>query len=213
MVDKQLEIKVALLGYVGVGKTTILNALFGEKYSEMSRKRETAGVSFFRIVKPDTNKDSGSTETERSADTFTVPSNMATQKPASILNEIKGDNEKLRNSNMIVEKVFDIAPSDILIKMRPDTTLVIVDIPGINEADTDNIYKNYVEEKWNTFDCVVVVMDASEGVNTSEQVELLKFVKKNATGKRRTPVIIVGNKVSAAALQTIKLGNSIFSCH
>lgn len=43
------EINVAFIGYVSVGKTTLLNALFREQYSEVSMKRTTAAVNKFRI--------------------------------------------------------------------------------------------------------------------------------------------------------------------
>lgn len=41
------EIKVTLLGHVSVGKTTVLNALFQDYYSEVSRRPTTAGVNLF----------------------------------------------------------------------------------------------------------------------------------------------------------------------
>jgi hypothetical protein len=43
---------------------------------------------------------------------------------------------------------------------------VVVDIPGINEAGSCDKYMKYVKEKWATFDCVVVVMDGKQGVNS-----------------------------------------------
>jgi GTPase SAR1 family protein len=43
------EIKVALLGYVSAGKTTVLNALLRDKFSEVAMRRTTAGVNFFRV--------------------------------------------------------------------------------------------------------------------------------------------------------------------
>ena len=47
MKDLMFEIKVALIGYVSVGKTTVLNALFREKFGEVSMRRTTAAVNFF----------------------------------------------------------------------------------------------------------------------------------------------------------------------
>ena len=49
MIDPALEIKVALLGYVSVGKTMVLNALLRGRFSEVSMRRTTAGVSYFRL--------------------------------------------------------------------------------------------------------------------------------------------------------------------
>ena len=95
----------------------------------------------------------------------------------------------------MVEKVFDIEVEYPICEMREDTQLVLVDIPGINEADSSKKYKDFVESKWNTFDCVVVVMDAIQGVNTQEQVELLKLVKANNESQKHLPTIILLNKV------------------
>jgi len=79
--------------------------------------------------------------------------------------------------------------------MRDDTILVLVDIPGINEAGKGSKYQDYVTKKWNTFDCVVLVMDSTKGVNGEEQVKLLEFVKKNLETKKDIPTIILCNKV------------------
>jgi GTPase Era involved in 16S rRNA processing len=78
--------------------------------------------------------------------------------------------------------------------MRKDTKLVVVDIPGINEAGSCDKYMKHVKEKWATFDCVVVVMDGKQGVNSEEQVNLLNLVKESMDTKE-VPVIILCNKV------------------
>jgi GTPase SAR1 family protein len=52
-----------------------------------------------------------------------------------------------------------------------------------------------VESNWNTFDCVVAVMDAIQGVNTEEQVGLLKFVKRSNQKYKDVPIIVLGNKM------------------
>ena len=39
-----LEIKVSILGHVSVGKTTVLNALLRDKFSEVAKKRTTASI-------------------------------------------------------------------------------------------------------------------------------------------------------------------------
>jgi ribosome biogenesis GTPase A len=43
------QIRVALVGYVSVGKSTVINALLGDKYSEVNMRRTTAGVNYFRV--------------------------------------------------------------------------------------------------------------------------------------------------------------------
>jgi GTP-binding protein EngB required for normal cell division len=190
----KFEIRVALLGYVSVGKTTVLNAIFRDKFSEVAMKRTTAGINFFRVINADAELSAGQTSpTLRSA----MKSATKAKKAAETLREIQAMNRKLRLFGTIEEKWFDIELDDgePLCEMRDDTSLVLVDIPGINEAETNNIYSKYVDEHWSEFDCVVVVMDARQGVNTDQQVNLLKLVQRNLGTKKRMPTIILFNKV------------------
>jgi len=105
------------------------------------------------------------------------------------------ESQSQSQSSIVLEKFFDIEVDEAICDMRNDTKLVLIDIPGINEADSSKKYKEYVEQKWDSFDCVCVVMDAMAGVNTLEQVELLKFVHQNNQTLKRIPTIVLGNKV------------------
>jgi len=229
MEDKCFEIRVALVGYVSVGKSTVLNALLGDNYSEVQMRRTTAAVNFFRVQQPqedtgiveDSSKKSSEpvgeheqtkgkpkvkTETTRTNNNdsvtgkrkrATTESDVASAEATHA--EISSDNRALRVSDTedLKERFFDVRVEKPICQMRKDTKLVLIDIPGMNEAGSSRKYKNYVESNWNSFDCVVVVMDAGQGVNSEEQVELLKFVNKNNTNKRHRhiPTIILGNKV------------------
>ncbi|CAJ1960386.1 unnamed protein product [Cylindrotheca closterium] len=173
------QIKVAIIGNVSAGKTTVLNALFRDKYGEVSMKRTTAGVNEFAILSQ-----------EEWASVSDSP-----RESKSVLKEITEDNLELRASDQVQTKRFEIELEEPLCEMRKDTQLVIVDIPGVNEADMSKKYKDYVENHWNTFDCAVVVMDGRQGVNTEEQVSLLRFVKTNLESKKDIPVVILCNKV------------------
>lgn len=200
MIETRFEIKIALLGNVSAGKTTVLNALFREKYGEVSMKRTTAGVNYFRISAPpktkDTNESKDSAKKKTTDDA--VPWSATADDPRSadsILAEITLDNLKLRESADVQEKWFDIELEEELLEMREKTKLVFVDIPGINEAGTLNKYKDYVDDKWDSFDCVVVVMDGKQGVNTEDSVCLLNLAQKNCAEKKNVPIIILFNKV------------------
>ncbi len=210
-----------MLGHVSVGKTTVLNALFQDYFSEVSRRRTTAGVNFFRIVREKNNKmDDGVTDVANSSTKAAsrpvaelrdyekkngtslkrcaVDDPLPTTTALSILTEITADNKKLRQEKMIQEKTFHIQlPNNtpVLVEMHENTTLVFVEIPGLNEADTKRMYLDYVTEHWDTFDCVMIVMDAEKGVNTEEEVQLLKFAKNMMKEKKCVPLIILCNKV------------------
>jgi GTPase SAR1 family protein len=201
MIAHSFEIKIALLGNVSAGKTTVLNALFRDKFGEVSMKRTTAGINYFRIATA-TPTTEGTTSTsvadspQKSPSQAQAWSSLADdpRSATSTLKEITEDNIKLRESNQVQEKWFDIELPNELCSMRKDTKLVVVDIPGINEAGSGDKYTKCVKEKWATFDCVVVVMDGKQGVNSEEQVNLLNLVKENMDTKE-VPVIILCNKV------------------
>ena len=108
------EIKVALIGYVSVGKTTVLNALFREKFGEVSMRRTTAAVNYFRI------------------------DNAGSTSPIPILEQTIKDNVAFRNKEQVHERNFDVALDEPLHEMRDDTRLVLVDVPGMNEAGTSS---------------------------------------------------------------------------
>jgi GTPase SAR1 family protein len=191
MMVKSFEIKIALVGNVSAGKTTVLNALFREKFGEVSMKRTTAGINYFRIATASpTNPQPQPQPQPQSWSSFADTPRSA----KSTLQEITQDNIKLRESEQVQEKWFDIELAKELFPMRKDTKLVVVDIPGLDEAGSCDKYMASVKEKWATFDCVIVVMDGKQGVNSEEQVTLLKFVKENLATKD-VPVIILCNKV------------------
>lgn len=145
------ELKVGLLGHVSVGKTTGLNALLQGKFSEVSMKRTTAGINRFRLSSRKQPAIDAVEEIDRKKGRH--------HSAPDTLNEITEDNAKLRQSNMVQEKVFDIELNEPLLNdIREDTRLSIVDIPGINEAGASNAYLNFVEKTWDTYDAMIVVM-------------------------------------------------------
>ena len=211
MIKQSFEIKVALLGHVSVGKSTVLNALLQDKFSEVSMRRTTAGVNFFRIspvnkVAKETNCTQSQsighvTNIQKGPSDNALPDDVQystagdPRSAASTFTEIKSDNATLRAIPGVQTKTFDIELDTHLCDMRPDTTLVIVDIPGVNEADSSKKYLDYVNEQWHTFDCVIVIMDAIQGVNSEEHIALLRLVHANTTAKRNMPIIVLCNKV------------------
>jgi GTPase SAR1 family protein len=183
LIDTKFDIKVALIGYVSVGKTTILNALLRDKYGEVAMGRATASVNNYCVSTTTPSSQKSSTEPE--------PAVSASE----IYDKTMQENARLRTAATVEEAWFDVTLDEAICDMRDDSRLVVVDIPGINEAGTSQKYKDYVVNNWHTFDCVVVVMDGRQGVNTEEQVELLKFAKSNCDSIKPIPVIVLCNKI------------------
>ena len=172
MLSQTFEIKVGLLGHVSVGKTTGLNALLQEKFSEVSMKRTTAGIHLFRVSslaksakRAKLSTDNGNDESmdwQEVNEAASTGSDTSYAKASDTLQETTSDNARLRTTNELQEKVFDIELDEPLLKdMRDDTRLVLVDIPGTNEAGTQKIYQGYVSSTWDSFDAMIVVMVSS----------------------------------------------------
>lgn len=181
-------------------------------------RRTTAGINFFRVSarnsggKRKTNNPEGEARSKspRSDESWEdamewSPETEERRAASSTLEEIVADNKVLRTSNKIQEKVFTIELDEDLCEMRRDTTLVVVDIPGLNEAGSSNKYMEYVRKNWDTYDCAIVVMDGEKGVNTEEQVSLLKFVKDKLATEKDIPVVVLCNKVDDPDHQEIAL--------
>jgi GTPase SAR1 family protein len=202
MIAPTFQIKIALIGHVSVGKTTLLNAILRNMHSEVSMRRTTAGVNYFCLytckegvnVAENTNgNDTSILPNDLTKECTTIPNEIRSAE--STLKEIAHDNKALRNENEVAEKYFDIEIEKDICEMRSDTHLVVVEIPGINEAGATTKYTKYIQDKWDTFDCAVVVMDAKLGVNTDDHLTLLSVVQKNLQERKNIPVIIVANKV------------------
>lgn len=199
------EIKIAIIGPVSAGKSTLLNALLVGKYSETALQRTTAGVNFFRLNPSPTTTASLSDTTSGKGNSPPPGWSMIADKHDTedeILEQISKDNKELREQENVVERTFDIEGVS-LCECRHDTKLVIVDIPGINEAESSSKYRNYVTKQWKTFDCVIVVMDAGNGVNSEEQVGILEFIQKNLKEEKSLTVILLFNKVDDLEFTTM----------
>jgi len=89
---------------------------------------------------------------------------------------------------------FDIEVKRVPFNMHGDTVLVVIDMPGINEVSSGSKYKDMLE-KGRTFDCIVLVMDGTKGVNDEEQLKFRKSATHNVDAKKDLPIIILCNKI------------------
>jgi small GTP-binding protein len=195
------EIKIAFCGYVNSGKSTLVNALLQQKYSEVSMNRSTYGVNAFRIFssKEKSTHDLEEFETMSSKSTeeseiawSVVPENVQSASQTHLA--IATKNAELRGTDKIEESTFDIEVAESICNMREDTQLVVVDLPGLTDVtNDDDLIVKYLNATWDTYDCVVVVLDVMESID--KQNDLLNLVRENLKEKKDVPVIFVCNKV------------------
>jgi small GTP-binding protein len=207
--EKAFEIKVAFIGPKNAGKSTLINALLKDKFAPVGIGGATASVNSFRIFtkansepQPDTQNDDAVSTLSFNSSTYiaddsesvwtVIPENLRTA------TEIQKVISELPNTTSyeIEELIFDVELPEGLWDMRNDTSIVLIDIPGMNSIDCFFECKSmaYFRRKSHTFDCVVFVFDALQPM--MQQASLLKDVKTIlAAQKAEVPVIVVCNKV------------------
>ena len=158
-----MDINIVLMGAVSTGKSTFLNALFAEQFSDMGIKRTTMVPLVYR-------------ETDTSFN------------PKDILNTNKILNQRLNKTTEqghklsdcdIKENVYDVNRLFDLVELRPEIHLSIYDTPGLNDSSTKRIHFKYVKENFYKFDIVILMIDVMSAFNTSDEIEILELILEN----------------------------------
>jgi hypothetical protein len=151
--------KFCLVGGVSAGKSTFLNSVFCKKLTQCKIKRTTMVPT--RYIENETAKD---TETE-------------------IYRKVSEKNEEIIKKTECGEKLiasdykeleFNVGKLDI--KIMSNGLVDIYDIPGLNDARTKTEYYKYLEDNFYKFNVVVFFVDIMSGLNTSDEMDILKFI-------------------------------------
>jgi GTP-binding protein EngB required for normal cell division len=201
--ERDSEIKVAFIGWKNAGKSTLINALLKDTYTPVRIGGATASVNSFRVFSnatPNINADDNTDVADDATSLWTVfPENLRTAQETRWI--ISDHNNMHPTTNGIQEMTFDVELPEGLCDMQSDTSLVLIDIPGIsNEAECR--YFSYFRRTANTFNCVVFVMDVLQCID--KQALLLRRVKACFVAQGiDIPVIGVCNKVDDASNQEV----------
>ena len=176
------NVNLCLVGGVSTGKSTVLNSFFLQQFAPSSKQRTT----MVPIVYVETDAD------------------MDTDLTSAIYAAVEDKNRDLldKSSKGVApqtadykEMVFPVGKLDI--SLRCECRFNIYDIPGLNDARTKNLYYDYLRTTFANFNVVILLVDVQSGINTSDEMDILKFVvgetaRHKATRKIRT--IVVANK-------------------
>ena len=183
--SERLDINIAIMGAVSAGKSTLLNALFVEKYSDMKMKRTTMLPQIYK----ETND----------------------KKLQKIPEEIKNNN-KLLNDNIIkqteqeqkftiddcIEIDYFVEPLKDFQKLEKGVLLNIYDIPGLNDAKTQKTYFEYIEKNFYKFDIIILMIDVNSATNTTDEINIINkitdFIKKEIEKGKKIYMITCVNK-------------------
>ena len=167
------NIHIAILGPVSAGKSTFLNALFSNTFSDMKRKKTTM---LPQIYKTTINQD-----IIDSQDDIYEKNRLSNETILKLREENKYSQADFK------ELIYNVECIEDFIKL-PDSnaTYSILDMPGLNCGGGDNMYFNYISQISNNIDIYILVFDINSGLNTTDEINILKVIadeiKKNKYG-------------------------------
>jgi len=157
---KPENISIGLLGTVSSGKSTLLNSIFCQELSQSSMKRTTMNPYFF-------------IENDKDFNDLVNPKEI-NKRISGINKEIVSKTESGGIQKECTEVVFEVGKIDIDILKSQYVNLI--DIPGLNDAQTKDIYFNYLRNNFFKFNIVLFLVDIQSGLNTSDEMDILRLI-------------------------------------
>lgn len=158
------NINICFVGGVSTGKSTVLNSIFCEKLTQCKIKRTTMVPTVY------------------------VENAKGQTDPSEIYRIIEEKNKEIiaatelgqkLDANAYSELAFNIGKLDINILGDTGAFVNVYDVPGLNDARTQDIYYNYLETNFHKFNLIVFLVDIHSGLNTADEMRMLKFIAQN----------------------------------
>lgn len=190
-----MNINIMITGPVSAGKSTLINLLFVEQFSDMKIKRTTAVPQVYHEV----------TDLEQ-VNASDVKSILYKNREINtdIMKKTENPHYKLRQEDIreieyYVPKLFDF------LDLRKDVVLTIYDTPGLNDSRTKNIYYEYINNVFNKLNIIIFVLDINSAMNTSDENDILRMIITNIkTNKMKyntdTKLVVLLNKCDDMSL-------------
>ena len=160
------KFSIGIIGPVSAGKSTFTNAIFVNKFSQTKKKRTTMLPQIYI----ENNK---SILTNKELNEILTNNNESNK---FILNS----EDKLTDTNCI-PIYHNIPKSYDLFNFPKSISLNFLDMPGLNDSNTEDIYYNYINNVYTTLDIIFIVIDINESFNTSGTIKILQNMVTNAT--------------------------------
>jgi predicted GTPase len=171
-------INIAILGCVSSGKSTLMNSLFAETYSDMKIRKTTMCPQVYT-----TNYD------------LIIPK-ISAKNIRNNNTRINNSILKTKNKDEVNEIEYEVPPMKDIIKLDKKVNFKIYDIPGLNDSETKDVLYDYVKNNFYKFDIVLFLVDINSGLNTTDELDILKLINseclkiKKKYNKEIIPIII-----------------------
>ena len=123
------NIHIAILGPVSAGKSTLLNGIFSNTFSDMKRQKTTMLPQIYQTT-PDKSK-------HNNIDTILEMNRQSNENVLKLREENKYTQENFKELKYFVDKI-----DDFIELPDKDATYSILDMPGLNCGGGDNMYFN-----------------------------------------------------------------------
>jgi GTPase SAR1 family protein len=143
----QPTINFGIIGCVSSGKSTLLNSLFCDTYSDMKIKRTTMIPQVYQCD-PKIDKSKSYAEKIRKQ-------NEEINK--KIIEQT--ENKKALTIEDCYEIVYKVSPIEQFITLPSNINVAIFDIPGLNDSQTKDTYFKYLDQNFYKFDYILFVID------------------------------------------------------
>jgi small GTP-binding protein len=176
----KFEINIGLFGCVSVGKSTFINAIAGQQYSDTEIKKTTMVPQVY--IESDTNA--------LNAEVIRKTNREINNSIESIINVNNFDIEKCQPICHNVDRICDLFDPNIIdSRLR----INIYDIPGMNDSASKNIYSEWVRQNIKKFDIIIFMTEINRGLNNSDEIEILNILM-DAITKYKSKMICLMNK-------------------
>jgi len=186
---KKNTINIAILGPVSAGKSTFMNTLFVNQFSDMKIKRTTMTPQIY-------------VESENL--TLSVEDINKIKNQNREINELiikkTEKNEEITYEEISKDIVYEVPRVHDLVSLKDNVYLKIYDIPGLNDARTQELYFEYINKNFHEWDIVIMVVDINSAMNTDGEVKILKNIVDNCKNNLdkygiQNKLFVLANKV------------------
>jgi len=193
----QPTINFGIIGCVSSGKSTLLNSLFCDTYSDMKIKRTTMIPQVYQCDPKIDKSKSYAKEIRKQNEEINK----------KIIEQT--ENKKALTIEDCYEKVYKVSPIENFIKLPSNINVAIFDIPGLNDSQTKDTYFKYLDQNFYKFDYILFVIDIQSALNTSDEMSILQLIKKNISDikmkyNKDIKLLIVCNKCDNMELNKTK---------
>ena len=167
-INHRNSIRIALIGCVSSGKSTLLNSICVNEYEDMKRKRTTMLPSLYK------------TTNSFMYDQNSLEVKHIREKNKQLNKKFYGcdssSTEKLTIDNCEVQEYL-IPKIKNFLDLPEGVLLDIYDIPGLNDSTTKEIYFQWIRNNFHQFDIIMNVVSIENGMNTSDEKDILQLIQ------------------------------------